>query len=203
MRGGWRQPPTATTSSMTGWSGSSRARPGPISCSWRLLLAVCRPLPVQNAADIPTWAWPFSVLLGRGFVVVGGGLVFAGIRDPVPAFESSEGAGSRLWRDVLAAGNDRFSLSCCRKVSTRVRTVRNRPVLQPAQRRGAASERRSPSPPFGPRAHSLSMALGRGIRTSTARVRSMKSSIPGCDRSTMRWIRWEAWAGMEAHGPQT
>jgi hypothetical protein len=35
-----------------------------------------RVLPVHNAADVPTWAWPLLVLVGLVFVTVGGGLVF-------------------------------------------------------------------------------------------------------------------------------
>jgi len=41
-----------------------------------VVLIGLRLIPVQNAADLPAWAWPLLLLLGLVFVVVGGGMVF-------------------------------------------------------------------------------------------------------------------------------
>lgn len=41
-----------------------------------LLLVALRILPLQNARQVPAWAWPLIGLMGLAFVVVGGGLVF-------------------------------------------------------------------------------------------------------------------------------
>ena len=38
-------------------------------------LIAARIVPVQNAADVPAWAWPLILLMGLAFVAVGGGLV--------------------------------------------------------------------------------------------------------------------------------
>lgn len=66
-----------------------------------------RVVPVSNAADVPTWAWPLIFLMGFAFVSVGGGLVLG--RRWI-TLDKAQGIVSKRWGLLVPMRGETYSL---------------------------------------------------------------------------------------------
>jgi len=71
-------------------------------------LIAARIVPVQNAADVPAWAWPLILLMGLAFVTVGGALVF-GRRWII--VDAGRGTVSKQWGLLVPMRGETLSLA--------------------------------------------------------------------------------------------
>jgi hypothetical protein len=104
-----------------------------------------RIVPVENARDIPVWAWPLILLMGLVFVAVGGGLVF-GRRWTV--LDAGRGTVSRQWGLLVPMRGETHSLAAYDAVMVRLQagdsdTADRYPILLRARGGGANYELQS------------------------------------------------------------
>jgi len=148
-----------------------------------VILIGARIVPVENARDIPVWAWPLIILMGLVFVAAGGGLVF-GRRWTV--LDAGRGTVSRQWGLLVPMRGETHSLAAYDAVTVRFQagdsdTADRYPILLRARGGGANYELQS-STQYG-ESREGAAAIAKLLRLPLVDASTTHESVLAADRA--------------------